>query len=143
MSAIEIMDPRMDTGMVVEQTYKTFDIEKRLSPESTLGIMDRLVTREMAWISGHSLAQTVYTCIYLHHIQDLNQMAMPTLTSSRDDIIYGVLKSYIMATGKCCHYIWTEMTQGNVFEVNNIYDRKEKGGRGGQRGHYSKCVQVS
>jgi hypothetical protein len=120
MSAIEIMDPRMDTGMAVEQTYKTFDIEKRLSSESTLGIMDRLVTREMAWISGHSLSQTVYTCIYFHHIQALNQSSMPTLTSSRDDIIYGVLKSYILATAKCCHYIWLEMTQGKVFEVNII-----------------------
>lgn len=118
MSAIEIMDPRMDTGMAIEHTFESFDIEKRTSPEDTLGIMDRLVVREMAWISGHSLAQTVYTCIYFHHIKKLNQLPMPTLTSNMDDIIYGVLRSYILATVKCCHYIWTEMTQGNVYEVN-------------------------
>lgn len=120
MSAIEIMDPRMDTGMLIEETTTNkFDIHKRLSADQTLGIMDRLVTREMAWISGHSLSQTVYTCIYFHHVKELNDMPMPTLTSNMSDILYGVLKSYVLATVKCCHYIWTEMTQGNVFEVNN------------------------
>ncbi len=72
MSAIEIMDPRMDTGMLVEESPKKFDIFKRISAEQSLGIMDRLVTREMAWISGHSLSQTVYTCIYFHHIHTPN-----------------------------------------------------------------------
>lgn len=117
MSAIEIMDPRMDTGMLIEEKPNKFDILKKLSGEETLGIMDRLLTREMAWISGHSLSQTVYTCIYFHHIQTLNGLPMPTLTSDFESIIYGVLKTYILATVKCCHYIWTEMTQGNVFEV--------------------------
>jgi hypothetical protein len=117
MSAIEIMDPRMDTGMLIEEKPNKFDILKKLTTEETLGIMDRLLTREMAWISGHSLSQTVYTCIYFHHIQVLNQLPMPTLTSDIDNIIYGVLKTYVLATVKCCHYIWTEMTQGNVFEV--------------------------
>lgn len=120
MSAIEIMDPRMDTGMLVKEKPNTFDIHNRISIEETLGIMDRLLTREMAWISGHSLAQTVYTCIYFHHIATLNQLPMPTLTSGMDDIIYGVLKTYVLATVKCCHYIWTEMTQGNVFEVSSL-----------------------
>ncbi|CEP10292.1 hypothetical protein [Parasitella parasitica] len=120
MSAIEIMDPRMDTGMTIEQPCKTFDIDKRLTPEDTLGIMDRLVVREMAWISGHSLVQTVYTCIYFLHIKYLNESSMPTLTSNMDDIIYGVLRSYILATATCCHYIWTEMTQGNVYEEEDF-----------------------
>ncbi|KAI9257790.1 Mak10 subunit, NatC N-terminal acetyltransferase-domain-containing protein [Helicostylum pulchrum] len=120
MSAIEIMDPRMDTGMLVKEKPNTFDIQNRISIEETLGIMDRLLTREMAWISGHSLSQTVYTCIYFHHIATLNLLPMPTLTSSMDDIIYGVLKTYVLATVKCCHYIWTEMTQGNVFEEEDF-----------------------
>jgi hypothetical protein len=119
MSAIEIMDPRMDTGMLVEESTEKFDILKRLEPEKVLGIMDRLVTREMAWISGHSLSQTVYTCIYFHHTEQLNSLPMPTLTSTMDDVLFGVLKSYILATVKTCHYIWTEMAKGNVFEVKS------------------------
>ncbi|RCH84548.1 hypothetical protein CU098_000842, partial [Rhizopus stolonifer] len=116
MSAIEIMDPRMDTGMAVAEPYRAFDITQQFSAEQILSIMDKLVTREMAWISGHSLSQTVYTCIYFHHIQSLNEFSMPTLTSPVPDIIYGVLRTYILATVKCCHYIWMEMTQGNIYE---------------------------
>ncbi|KAI7889085.1 Mak10 subunit, NatC N-terminal acetyltransferase-domain-containing protein [Mucor mucedo] len=98
MSAIEIMDPRMDTGMLIEEKPNKFDILEKLTGEETLGIMDRLLTREMAWISGHSLSQTVYTCIYFHHIQTLNGLPMPTLTSDFESIIYGVLKTYVLAT---------------------------------------------
>ncbi|KAI7907061.1 Mak10 subunit, NatC N-terminal acetyltransferase-domain-containing protein [Cokeromyces recurvatus] len=114
------MDPRMDTGIAVEQTFTQFDIQKRLTAEQVLGIMDRLVTCEMAWISGHSLAQTVYTCIYFHHTETLNKLHMPKLTSKVEDIIYGVLRTYILATVKCCQYIWTEMTQGNVYEEEDF-----------------------
>lgn len=117
MSAIEVMNPRMDTGMLVEETSQDFDVSKPLSPKQTLYIMDNLVTREMAWISGHSLSQTVYTCIYFTHIKTLNEIPMPTVHSSVQDIVYGVLRAYILATAKCCHYIFTEMTNGNVYEV--------------------------
>ncbi|KAI8072180.1 Mak10 subunit, NatC N-terminal acetyltransferase-domain-containing protein [Gilbertella persicaria] len=120
MSAIEIMDPRMDTGMAVAEPYRAFDITQQFSAEQILSIMDKLVTREMAWISGHSLSQTVYTCIYFHHIQSLNEFSMPTLTSPVPDIIYGVLRTYILATVKCCHYIWMEMTQGNIYEEEDF-----------------------
>jgi hypothetical protein len=116
MSAIEIMDPRMDTGMTMEEN--TFDIKKHRSASETLWIMDRLLTCEMAWISGHSLSQTVYTCTYFHHIKTLTETAMPTLSSKAEEIMYGVLKTYVLATVKSCHYVWTEMTQGNVYEVN-------------------------
>ncbi|KAI9471887.1 MAG: Mak10 subunit, NatC N-terminal acetyltransferase-domain-containing protein [Benjaminiella poitrasii] len=125
MGAIEIMDPRMDTGMVVDQTLPRFDVQKRLTTEQTLGIMDRLVTCEMAWIAGNSLSQTVYTCIYFHHIDTLNKLTMPTLTSEMDDIVYGVLRTYILATMKCCQYIWAEMVHGNTYEeedfISNLF----------------------
>ncbi|KAI8885702.1 Mak10-domain-containing protein [Backusella circina FSU 941] len=118
MSAIEIMDPRMDTGMTIEEN--TFDIKKHLSTRESLWIMDRLLTCEMAWISGHSLSQTVYTCTYFHHVKVLNETPMPTLSSKANEIIYGVLKTYVLATVKSCHYIWTEMTQGNVYEEEDF-----------------------
>ncbi|KAI8979809.1 Mak10 subunit, NatC N-terminal acetyltransferase-domain-containing protein [Mycotypha africana] len=124
MGAIVVMDPRMDTGMNVNNNndeQQSFDIDKRLSGKQTLNIMDQLVVREMAWISGHSLSQTVFTCIYFHHVQKLSQLPMPTLSnSSAEDTIYGVLKAYILATLKCCHYIFMEMSQGNVYEEEDF-----------------------
>jgi hypothetical protein len=77
----------------------------------------------MAWISGHSLSQTVYTCTYFHHIKTLAETPMPTLSSKTEEIMYGVLKTYVLATVKSCHYVWTEMTQGNVYEVNTWFGR--------------------
>ncbi|MBA0553832.1 hypothetical protein Golob_012978 [Gossypium lobatum] len=61
MSALEIMDPKMDSGIVC--TYYSIDeaIENGAAPipislDSTI---------DAAWHKGHSLAQTVFSCIYL------------------------------------------------------------------------------
>ncbi|EIE87740.1 hypothetical protein RO3G_12451 [Rhizopus delemar RA 99-880] len=99
MSAIEIMDPRMDTGALVKIAEPSLDISKQLSAEETLDIMDSLVTREIAWLSGHSLSQTVYTCIYFHHIVTLNELS-PKIIASTDinDVIYSALRVYILAS---------------------------------------------
>lgn len=48
MSAIEIMDPKMDTGMILEgDKKKPFDPLKSLSAEQVLWIMDRLLSCEV------------------------------------------------------------------------------------------------
>ncbi|KAH1107749.1 hypothetical protein J1N35_011517 [Gossypium stocksii] len=76
MSALEIMDPKMDSGIVC--TYYSIDeaIENGAAPipisldstidvRCTIDIMDHLLACEAAWHKGHSLAQTVFSCIYL------------------------------------------------------------------------------
>ncbi|KMT02776.1 hypothetical protein BVRB_8g193630 isoform A [Beta vulgaris subsp. vulgaris] len=77
MSALEIMDPKMDSGMENGQ-YHSIDeaIEGGAAPvplstDKTedvlciLDIMDHLLACEATWHKGHSLAQTVFSCIYL------------------------------------------------------------------------------
>ncbi|ORZ16313.1 Mak10 subunit, NatC N-terminal acetyltransferase-domain-containing protein [Absidia repens] len=125
MSAIEIMDPRMDTGMVIEtdQANIDYDIEQALTPPQTLWIMDQLLACEMAWLSGHSLAQTVYTCIYFHHVPSLNKQ-LPSLASmeptSVEHLLQVVLGAYILGTVKCCYHIWNEMISGNIYEEEDF-----------------------
>ncbi|KAG0189080.1 hypothetical protein DFQ28_003928 [Apophysomyces sp. BC1034] len=119
MSAIEIMDPKMDTGMVVETEKKLFDVEQHLQPAQLLWIMDRLLSCEMAWISGHSLSQTVYTCSYFHHIPALVAQRA-SVSDNLVEIIHTVLRAYTLATVKCCQYVWTEMRTGNVFEEEDF-----------------------
>ncbi|ORY95835.1 Mak10 subunit, NatC N-terminal acetyltransferase-domain-containing protein [Syncephalastrum racemosum] len=122
MSAIEIMDPKMDTGMVLENTSSVpFDVQQRLTPEQLLWIMDRLLSCEMAWMSGHSLSQTIYTCLYFHHVPAL--ATEPPANLNMDDpvdVIYTVLKAYILATVRCCQLVWSEMTLGNVYEEEDF-----------------------
>ncbi|KAJ8652271.1 hypothetical protein O0I10_012127 [Lichtheimia ornata] len=113
MSAIEVMDPKMDTGMAIGDSTP-FDIKQPLDARQILWIMDRLLSCEMGWLSGHSLAQTVYTCIYFHHIHALAS------EESWPDALRTALKAYLFGAIKCCYYIWIEMTACNVYEEEDF-----------------------
>ncbi|KAF4529306.1 hypothetical protein B566_EDAN011400 [Ephemera danica] len=70
MSAIEMMDPKMDAGMLCNRGSKkalSFDqaVEDLLPPEQ-IGIIDSTLACVVSWLEGHSLAQTVFTNLYLH-----------------------------------------------------------------------------
>ncbi|XP_043280355.1 N-alpha-acetyltransferase 35, NatC auxiliary subunit [Venturia canescens] len=77
MSAIEMMDPKMDAGMLCNRGNNksyTFDqaVESgairldNLSPSEVIGIIDSTYACIVSWLEGHSLAQTVFTNLYLH-----------------------------------------------------------------------------
>ncbi|KAG5841366.1 hypothetical protein ANANG_G00198760 [Anguilla anguilla] len=78
MSAIEMMDPKMDAGMIgnqvnrkvlnFQQAVKDGAIRvKDLSLPELIGIMDTCFCCLITWLEGHSLAQTVFTCLYVHN----------------------------------------------------------------------------
>lgn len=80
MSAIEMMDPKMDAGMVCNRSSNTplsFDdavasghvvlTNPGLSSRDVVGLVDQCLACLVTWLEGHSLAQTVLTCLYLHH----------------------------------------------------------------------------
>ncbi|KAL3701462.1 hypothetical protein R1sor_019484 [Riccia sorocarpa] len=71
MSALEIMDPKMDAGMTTSG-YKTVEeaIERGAAPvdltiSQIIDVMDHLLSCEATWHKGHSLAQTVFSCLYM------------------------------------------------------------------------------
>ncbi|KAH7688507.1 N-alpha-acetyltransferase 35 NatC auxiliary subunit protein [Dioscorea alata] len=81
MSALEIMDPKMDAG-IESNGYRSVDeaIENGTAPlplssdstvdvQCVIDIMDHLLACEATWHKGHSLAQTVFSCIYLLKIE--------------------------------------------------------------------------
>lgn len=74
----------------------------------------------MAWLSGHSLAQTVYTCIYFHHVRYLHNQSPPSSpeADNLDLLMQVVFRAYILGSVKCCHHIWNEMVSGNIYEVS-------------------------
>ncbi|CAM8925549.1 unnamed protein product [Rhodiola kirilowii] len=76
MSTLEIMDPKMDSGIVTK--YYSIDeaIENGAAPvplsfdrtvdvQRVIDIMDHLLSCEATWHKGQSLGQTVFSCIYL------------------------------------------------------------------------------
>lgn len=57
MSAIEIMDPKMDTGMVTTDSYRRLlTIDDPLKPAQLLWVMDRLLNCEVAFLGGNPMA---------------------------------------------------------------------------------------
>lgn len=77
MSAIEIMDPKMDAGMICKNSGREilqFDEAvaagklkvTNFTPAELLGIIDELLACFVTWLDGHSLIQTVFICLYTH-----------------------------------------------------------------------------
>ena len=69
MSAIEIGNPKMDPGSMPPTRRRPLDQSAplRLPNDATLKVMDQLLAQEASWLGGNTLAQTVYTCLYLQH----------------------------------------------------------------------------
>lgn len=111
MSAIELMDSKMDAAL----QWRTFSnyprtLEEALvngtlkcdgqSPEELVGIMDEVLACIATWLEGHTLAQTVFTCMYLLDIDKVEN-------------IY--LKSFSLAIVKTVEYMRACICQGRVF----------------------------
>eukprot|EP00899_Mesostigma_viride_P004960 jgi/Mesvir1/14465/Mv05175-RA.3 len=71
MSALEIMDPKMDAGVYTggyqnpEEVIASGHAPLNLTGPQLILVMDELVAKEAAWHRGHSLAQSVFTCVYM------------------------------------------------------------------------------
>lgn len=90
MSALELMDPKMDAGTNrdevsspeerLQQGARLFswrccwspcdfvagELRLELTPKEVLAICDNLLGLELLWYDGNSLAQTLFTCLYIH-----------------------------------------------------------------------------
>lgn len=91
MSALEIMDPKMDSGVDNGRYYSVdeaiengaapvpISFDKTIDVQCTIDIMDHLLSCEATWHKGHSLAQTIFSCIYLLRLD--RTLAHPLLHS--------------------------------------------------------------
>lgn len=116
MSAIEMMDPKMDAGMMCnrgnkkimnfEQALKAGKLKiQDLMVEELIGNIDATLACLVTWLEGHSLAQTVFTNLYLHK---------PLLIEDR------VLKAFSVCILKMIEVIRDFVNKANVFEEVNI-----------------------
>merc|ERR1719193_1352031 len=93
MSAIEMMDPKMDSGMSTNSTPLTFQQAVNIGhlPLSNLrvadciGIIDESLSSLVAWLEGHSLVQTAFTNLYTHHPEKIEDATLRSF-------IYSLLK---------------------------------------------------
>ncbi|KAI9146116.1 Mak10 subunit, NatC N-terminal acetyltransferase-domain-containing protein [Paraphysoderma sedebokerense] len=137
MSAIEIMDPKMDSGMILESSDEETDDEvsisskeesstkvsasktKRQNRRSTLDeafviaqgekyslqdvveIMDLIISCMATFLSGYSMANTLFTCIHLHY---------------PSSIPCDILRTFVRGTLKFTGRVRTVVRIANIYE---------------------------
>ncbi|XP_010413838.1 PREDICTED: N-alpha-acetyltransferase 35, NatC auxiliary subunit-like isoform X2 [Camelina sativa] len=118
MSALEIMDPKMDSGMVstfysIDEAIKSGFAPVPVSSDSTVNvhsiidIMDHLLACEATWHMGHSLAQTVFSCIYV---------LRPERTSSQ-----ALLHSYCRVIRATCRAVVSVVSDARTNEEEDLF----------------------
>ncbi|CBQ70224.1 conserved hypothetical protein [Sporisorium reilianum SRZ2] len=126
---------RLEETLALPATSQ-FDPFEPLTVPDVLWIMDRLLACEAAWHQGSALSQTLYTCLYFHAIKslshkhprfqrgsapsDASSIASPETDASiqtateKDqqplELVYKVLRAFILATVKTIDIAWTELT---------------------------------
>ncbi|CAG0878928.1 unnamed protein product [Darwinula stevensoni] len=116
MSAIEMMDPKMDAGMMCNRGNKTIMGFKEslqagklkiegLTPEESIGIIDGTLACLQTWLDGHSTVQTVFTNLYLH--EPLEAKDKP-------------LRAFNICILKIVHFIQEVVNRAAVFEEEDF-----------------------
>eukprot|EP00933_Yihiella_yeosuensis_P037955 TRINITY_DN31943_c0_g1_i1.p1 TRINITY_DN31943_c0_g1~~TRINITY_DN31943_c0_g1_i1.p1 ORF type:complete len:761 (+),score=158.82 TRINITY_DN31943_c0_g1_i1:126-2408(+) len=109
MSAIEIMDPKMDSGfnnsqdMTLAKAEETGVVSTNLSNEELVVIMDELLMYYLLWLDGHTVVQTCFSCLYLQEPERLLKK-MPAFGSFVD--------AFLVA----CRFAWETVTRAGVFD---------------------------
>lgn len=117
MSAIEMMDPKMDAGMMCNQTKrKVLSLQQSIeagtvitegfSNQDLIGIMDETFACLATWLEGHSLAQTVFINLYLHD---------PSLVKDR------MLRTFCVCFLKLVDSIRDRINRAGVFEEEDFH----------------------
>ncbi|OUZ99842.1 NatC N(alpha)-terminal acetyltransferase [Macleaya cordata] len=119
MSALEIMDPKMDSGIKncgyhsVEEAIENgaapvpFSFDRTADVQCTLDVMDHLLACEATWHKGHSLAQTVFSCIYLLRLER---------TSS-----HALLHSYCRVIRATCNAVISAVSDARTHEEEDLF----------------------
>ncbi|KAG0479985.1 hypothetical protein HPP92_010843 [Vanilla planifolia] len=119
MSALEIMDPKMDSGMEgsgyhsVEEAIENgaapvpISTDRTVDVQRCIDIMDHLLACEATWHKGHSLAQTVFSCIYLLRIERISS--------------HSLLNSYCRIMRATCSVIVAAVSDARTHEEEDLF----------------------
>ncbi|KAF9421642.1 hypothetical protein BGZ94_008794 [Podila epigama] len=130
MCAIVIMDPKMDTGMVIDDyaTRPQYDVNQQISPRNFIWIMDNILIGQMTWLSGHALSQTLFTSCYILRAMEIDDAVTESDSSEPGqplkEFVPIVLKPCVLAIAKTCAFIWDEMRKGQVYEEEDFMTNK-------------------
>lgn len=78
MSAIGLMDPKMDLGCGNVREAREVQLPPKLTGKQIINVMDQLLACEMSWLDSHTLPQTVFSCVYAHRLSEIAQLELFT-----------------------------------------------------------------
>ncbi|KAI0738031.1 Mak10 subunit, NatC N-terminal acetyltransferase-domain-containing protein [Daedaleopsis nitida] len=129
MSAFEIGEPRLDSGMILEEQRRPpFDPLTPLLPEEVCWLLDRSFACEMEWHAGKTLSQSVFTLLFVHHLPDIN----PEYLAPEEDadperprwLVTVIVRAAMLGLLKCCDLAWRELSKNKVFDVEDWQGEK-------------------
>eukprot|EP00462_Mataza_sp_D1_P020444 CAMPEP_0175127060 /NCGR_PEP_ID=MMETSP0087-20121206/4189_1 /TAXON_ID=136419 /ORGANISM="Unknown Unknown, Strain D1" /LENGTH=757 /DNA_ID=CAMNT_0016409021 /DNA_START=14 /DNA_END=2287 /DNA_ORIENTATION=+ len=112
MSALELMDPKMDPGMNPQDTVSLLGALEQnqlpldLTVPQILSVMDELTASMMTWYNGHSIGHTLFTCLYLHRLSLIRS-------------------PFLLAFAKCllksCNFVRNIVLDADIYEEEDFY----------------------
>ncbi|KAL1907463.1 N-alpha-acetyltransferase, non-catalitic subunit [Sporothrix stenoceras] len=129
--ALEIMDPKMDSGCVSAEELVDNDhqqIMRSLLPAEVIGIIDQLLCLEMAWHLGYPLSQTLLTSIYMTGIliptprglYEADYMRRNSAEGIKRSPAHAILRAYCIALIKTVSDILISFKSELYFEEEDI-----------------------
>ncbi|OWZ12411.1 hypothetical protein PHMEG_00014432 [Phytophthora megakarya] len=149
MSALELMDPKMDPGMLVNGAPPT-SISARLerglvplefsSPRDVLATIDEFFCCETGWLNGLPLAQSLLTSVYLHRDPlnalfgqlvtplenlvavdtDVREVLKENLGNSAKDSLLLVMCAVILSTLKTADLVRDATLRADIYEEEDF-----------------------
>ncbi|KAK9840241.1 hypothetical protein WJX74_006074 [Apatococcus lobatus] len=107
MSAIEIGDPRMDaslaalTSPTAKDLVESGSVPTQLEAVTLLSVLDKQMIMEMTWQQGHSLAQTVFTCVYMLRPDRTFMLPLLAACCKSTYATCEQVKEFVMSAGIC------------------------------------------
>lgn len=120
----------MDSGLIFDDEVErlVFSPLTPLLPEEVCYVLDRTIACEMEWHAGYTLPQTIYTCLYVHHLTDINpEVISHQLQRDPDrplELITVVIRAAIMGFLKCCDIVWRELSKGKLHDTEDWHSEK-------------------
>jgi N-alpha-acetyltransferase 35, NatC auxiliary subunit len=135
----------MDSGLILDEEAERppFNPLVPLLPEEVCYILDRAIACEvrsprlflflaawmtaykMEWHAGYNLPQTIYSCLYVHYLADINPEVVSRQQHMQQDparpmeLVTVVLNAAITGLLKCCDLAWRELNRGKLHDVGS------------------------
>ncbi|KAI6098028.1 Mak10 subunit, NatC N-terminal acetyltransferase-domain-containing protein [Pisolithus croceorrhizus] len=121
----QIGEPRFDSGLaLLDDSRPPFDPLVPLLPEEVCWIIDRAFSCEIAWHTGYTLSQTVFSFLYVHALPDIDPDTISPHHHDPDrarpvELVSVVLRASVLGLLKCCDLAWRELVKGNVYDCED------------------------